>query len=122
MQKLTVKERLNRTEAKTLITTLHNTWKVAQENMTRSQQRQAEQANKHRRPVDFGVGDKVWVTTRYWKCDRPSRKLSDQMSGPFEILRQRGHSYELKLPASFRVHPVFHANKLRKDPGNLLPR
>jgi hypothetical protein len=43
------------------------------------------------------------------------------MDGPYEILEQIGHSFKLKLPESIKVHPVFHAKKLRKDPGNPLP-
>jgi transposase InsO family protein len=117
----TPKERLNRMEAQALVERLHDSWKVAQSNMAQTQERYAKQANKHRRGVDFGVGDKVWVTTKHWKNDRPSKKLSQQMDGPYEILEQIGHSFKLKLPESIKVHPVFHAEKLRKDPSNPLP-
>jgi hypothetical protein len=117
----TPKEKLNRTEAKALVTRLHDSWAQAKDNMARSQQRYTRQANKHRRAVDFGVKDKVWVMTKHWKNDRPSRKLAQQMDGPYEILEQVGHSFKLKLPESIKVHPVFHAEKLRKDPGNPLP-
>jgi len=61
------------------------------------------------------------VTTKHWNNDRPSRKLAQQMEGPYEILEQIGHSFKLKLPESIKVHPVFHAEKLRKDPRNPLP-
>ena len=88
--------------------------------MTRSQERYAKQANKHRRPVDFGVEDKVWVTTKHWKTDRPSRKLGGQMAVPFEIVDQVGHSFRLKLPEIMKVYPVFYTKKLRKDPDNPL--
>jgi hypothetical protein len=43
------------------------------------------------------------------------------MEGPFEILEERGHSFLLKLPETMKVHPVFHAEKLRKDPEDPLP-
>jgi hypothetical protein len=43
------------------------------------------------------------------------------MAGPFEIIEQVGHSFRLKLPASMKVHPVFHADKLRRAPENPLP-
>ena len=99
---------------------IHESWRIAQGNMARSQERYTEQANKHRRAVDFGVGDKVWVTVKHWKNDRPSRKLAQQMDGPYEILEQIGHSFKLKLPESIKVHPVFYAKKLCKDPRNPL--
>jgi hypothetical protein len=66
------------------------------------------------------VGDKVWVTTKHWKTDCPSRKLGNQIEGPFEILEERGYSFLLKLPETMKVHLVFHAEKLRKDPENPL--
>src|SRR5579862_4436921 len=117
----TPKEKLNREEAKAMVTRLHESWQKARATMTRSQERYTTQANRHRRPVDFGVGDKVWITTKHWKTDRPSKKLAGQMEGPYEILEQVGHSFRLKLPDSMKIHPVFHAEKLRKDPGNPLP-
>jgi transposase InsO family protein len=117
----TPKERLNRDEAKALVTRLHESWQRAQEDMARSQERYAAQANRHRREPDFGIGDKVWVSTKHWKSDRPSQKLANQIEGPYEILEQIGHSYKLKLPASMKIHPVFHAEKLRKDAGDPLP-
>ena len=42
------------------------------------------------------------------------------MDGSYEILEQIGHSFKLKLPESIKVHPVFYAEKLRKDLRNLL--
>jgi hypothetical protein len=79
------------------------------------------QANKHRRPVDFTVKDKVWVATKNWTSERPSRKLGYQNEGPYEITEQVGHSYRLKLPEGNQVHDVFAPDLLRKDPGNPLP-
>ena len=73
----------------------------------KAQDKKERDINAHRRPVDFQAGDKVWVTTRNWKTQRPSRKLDYQMAGPFEILEQVGNSYRLKLPDSMQIHDVF---------------
>jgi hypothetical protein len=43
------------------------------------------------------------------------------MDEPYEILEQIRHSFKLKLLDLIKVHLIFHAEKLRKDPGNLLP-
>jgi len=67
------------------------------------------------------VKDKVWVSTKGWKCNRPSRKLVDQIAGPFEIIEQVGHLFKLKLLESIKVHPVFHTEKLQKALENPLP-
>jgi hypothetical protein len=42
------------------------------------------------------------------------------MEGLFEILKQIGYSFKLKLPETCKVHPVFYAEKLCKDPVNPL--
>ena len=89
--------------------------------MAKAQERQVVQANRHRRPVDFKVKDKVWVSTRNWTSERPSRKLGYQNEGPYEITEQVGHSYRLKLPEGNQLHDVFAPDLLRKDPENLLP-
>ena len=118
---MVAKERLTRQEAQSLVPRLHQSWKAAQDNMAQAQKRYVTQANKHRREPDFGVGDKVWVSAKHWKTDRPSKKLSNQNEGPFKIIEQVGHSYKLQLPDSVKVHPVFYAKYLCKAPEDLLP-
>jgi hypothetical protein len=70
--------------------------------------------------VDFDVDNKVWVIMKHWRTDWPSRKLSSQNIGPYIILEKIGHSFKLDLPPFIKVHPIFHANKLRKHPDNPL--
>ena len=86
-----------------------------------AQERQAIQANRRRREVDFDVGDMVYVSTKSWRTGRPSRKLGDQMSGPYRILEKRGHAFKLDLPAEIKVHPYFNPEKLRKAASDPLP-
>ena len=81
----------------------------------------AKQANKHRREPNFDVEDSVWVTTKNWKTERPSRKLDYQMARPYRILGKVGHSYRLDLLDTIRVHPVFSPDKLRKAATDPLP-
>jgi hypothetical protein len=100
-------------EASEYTSKMQEIWEETQRKATHAQERQRQQANRHRRTEDFGVGDPVYVTTRNWKLDRPSRKLADQASGPYTVVEKVGNAYKLDLPDSIRVHPVFSAEKLR---------
>lgn len=100
---------------------LYDGWKFAQDSIARAQEKNIRDANRHRREPDFDVGDRVYLSTKNLKLDRPTRKLADQYTGPFEIVEKVGHSFRLKLPLSWRIHDVFHARFLRKDPNNPLP-
>lgn len=54
------------------------------------------------------------MTTKDWQLAQPGRKLAHLASGPYKIINKIGNSYELDLPDSIQVHPVFHASKLRR--------
>jgi hypothetical protein len=60
----------------------------------------------------FAKGDKVSVvTTNLFLQGQPNMKLRDRQLGPFTVEEQfRKHSYILKLPATVRLHLVFHVN------------
>jgi transposase InsO family protein len=104
---------LNRRQAQHWVKDLQKAWNVAKEGIEEAQEQQRAQANKHRREEDFGVGDYVMVTTKHWNLRRPSRKLSEQLAGPFQISEKVGNSYRLDLPESIKVHPIFAPEKLR---------
>lgn len=120
-KKLSPTEKLNRQEAQDLMKGLEEARDKARSFMQKTHERYESQANKKRREPDFTVGDSVWVSTEDWKTDRPSKKLSAKMAGPFKILEEKDYNYLLELPATFKVHPWFHARKLRLDPQNPLP-
>ena len=100
---------------------MHGAWEVARKGILRAQELQRTQANKHRRPVDFQVGDQVYVLTKSWNMDRPSRKLDQQMAGPYIVLEQVGNAFRIDLPPSIRIHPVILIDKLRKAVNDLVP-
>lgn len=83
--------------------------------------RMAQQANAHRRDVTFKVGDQVRLSTANLTLPSTmSRKLAARYVGPFKVEKVVNPvTYRLKLPASMRVHPVFHVSLLqpwRVDP------
>jgi hypothetical protein len=54
------------------------------------------------------------VTSSLFLREQPNMKLKDIELGPFTMEEQIGkHYYRLKLPATVRLHHVFHVNNLR---------
>ena len=90
--------------------------------MTKSQATQVKAANKHRKETPtYEVGDRVWLSTKNIKTERPSKKLDYKMIGPYQVKELIGSSYRLELPTSMKIHDVFHPNLLRKAGTDPLP-
>ena len=78
-------------------------------------------ANRYRQPVEFLVGDAVWLNSKNLRTDRPTRKLDYKMLGPFIIIAKHGTSCELKLLLGMKAYPTFPVELLLKDANDLLP-
>jgi transposase InsO family protein len=115
------KERINREEADQFVQRMQEIWDLVKGSMQRAQERQKKQADRHRREIDFDVGDSVWVTTKEWRTGRPIKKLDSQMEGPYKILERVGNAYKLDLPPSIKVHPIIAAARLRKAASDPVP-
>ena len=93
-----------------------------------AQSRQKSYADMQRRPLEFEVGDHVFLkmmpkrgVVKFGKRG----KLSPRFFGPFEILERVGTvAYRLALlPSMSGVHEVFHISMLRKytpDPAHMV--
>jgi hypothetical protein len=95
---------------------------LARENALKAQIAQEKQANKKRRPVDFGVGDMVYVNKKGFTTEAPTTRLDSANAGPWLILGRKGHSYVLETPSWFKGSSVFHADRLRKAADDPLPQ
>ncbi|KAL6541589.1 hypothetical protein OROGR_011075 [Orobanche gracilis] len=89
------------------------------QNLLKAQDQMRAQANKHRRLVQFDVGEWVFLKLQPYKlkslADRPYAKLAPKYYGPFQILSRVGEvAYKLDLPSESKVHPVFHVALLKK--------
>lgn len=118
---LPTRERLTRTEAQAITKKLESYVEAARTHLQMAQQRMCDQANKHRREPDFGVGSAVYIIKKHWVTDRPSDKLDYPLTRcSYVIKEKRGHSYRLELPDSWKGSRVFHADRLRLDPRDPL--
>lgn len=81
-------------------------------NMESAQENQRQQANKHRRAVQYKAGDKVLLATE----DMPSHqgKLRSNYIGPFEVKKVWSDVLvELDLPPALEFYPRVHVEKLK---------
>ncbi len=66
----------------------------------------------------FKGGDKVYLLTKNIQTKRPSKKLDWKKVRPFRIRKvKRPVNYELYLPKTMKIHPVFHISMLEPAPG-----
>ncbi|XP_026417571.1 uncharacterized protein LOC113313062 [Papaver somniferum] len=102
--------------------------KIIQDRLRTAQRRQKSYADQRRRPLEFQVGDQVFLKV----SPRPGikrfgkkSKLVPRYIGPFKILHRIGEvAYRLALPPSLaNIHNVFHVSMLRKyhaDPSHFI--
>ena len=61
----------------------------------------------------FAIGDQVWLEGSHLRLPHQSTKLAPKRYGPFTITKQINPvTYQLTLPATWQIHPVFHASLL----------
>lgn len=93
-----------------------------QANLKEAQAAYTIQANKSRLPTpDIQPNDLVFLDRRNIKTIRPSRKLDDKKLGPFKVIRQINPvAFELKLPKTMKIHPVFHVSLLEPKTKDII--
>src|SRR4051812_1799361 len=92
---------------------------LIRENIRAAQSRQKRYADKRRIPLEFRVGDLVFLRVNSRRGLQKSGKLgklAPRYVGPFRILERVGPvAYRLELPPQFAaMHDVFHVSTLRK--------
>lgn len=86
-------------------------WSVIQENMLRAQSRQKSYADKRRRPLEFEVGDQVFMRTSLMKSVEKFKSrgnLIPRYIRPYEILERIGKvAYRIALPLRWRTSMMY---------------
>ncbi|KFK38387.1 hypothetical protein AALP_AA3G106900 [Arabis alpina] len=101
------------------------TLEVIRQHLLRAQQVMKQQADTHRRDIEFAVGDWVFVKLKPYRqkslAKRINEKLAARFYGPYEIEERIGAvAYKLKLPPGTRIHHTFHVSLLKAALGSAL--
>ena len=61
----------------------------------------------------YHVGDQVWLEGKNLKFPHQATKLNLKCYGPFRVIKEISPvAYQLQLPPSWNIHPMFHASLL----------
>jgi hypothetical protein len=92
--------------------------KTMKEIIAKAQQRQATQANKHRREREFEKDDWVFLATGNLSLMTQTKKLAPRYVGPLRIIEKISSSaYRLEIPATWKIHNVFYVGLLKEYRG-----
>jgi len=92
---------------------------IIQKHMEAAQATQKSYADRRRRPLEFEVGDFVYLKVSPMKGVNRfgvKRKLAPRYVGPYQIIEKSGKvAYKVQLPLEMRaIFPVFHVSQLKK--------
>jgi hypothetical protein len=86
----------------------------AREHLLKAQQQQKKYADKHRRHVQFSVGDEVLLSTENVVIKDANKKFKPRWCGPFVVEAVVSEvAVKLTLPVTMRIHPVVHVSNLK---------
>jgi len=93
--------------------------RTIQHHLEAAQARQKSYADKRRKPIEFAVGDHVYIKVSPMKGIQRfgvKQRLAPHYVGPYRILEKKGNvAYKFQLPVELRaIFPVFHVSQLKK--------
>ncbi len=107
------RERLQIDQVKNISEQMNKTLIFACEALIKTWKQMINQANKHRKKVNYEIESKMFLNERNIITARSFKKLNDKMLDSFQITESVDSFYKLKLSETMRIHDVFHSELLR---------
>ena len=90
-------------------------WLSTHVQMEKAVETQKSYSDKKHWDLHFSVGDLVLLTTQNFRLKGIPHKLQRKLCGPYKIVEKIWtQAYQLILPNSWRIHPVFHVLLLKQ--------
>jgi len=115
------RERLQIDQVKNIFNHMNKTLIFAREALIKTREQMMNQANKHRKKVNYKIESKIFLNERNIITARSFKKLNDKMLDSFQIINSVDSFYKLKLSDTMHIHDVFHSDLLRSVVDNSLP-
>ncbi len=114
------RKRLQIDRVKNISEQMNKTLIFAREALIKTRKQMMNQANKHRKKINYKIESKMFLNERNIVTARFFKKLDDKMLDSFINLDLVDSSYKLKLSESMHVHDVFHSDLLRSVVNDFL--
>ncbi len=108
-----IRERLQIDRAKNISEQMNKTLIFAREALVKTREQMMNQANKHRKKINYEIESKMFLNERNIVIARLFKKLDDKMLDSFKVTDSVDFFYKLKLSDTMRIHDVFHSELLR---------
>ncbi len=106
------RERLQIDRVKNISEQMNKTLIFAHEALIKTRKQMMNQANKHRKKINYKIESKMLLNERNIITARLFKKLNDKMLNSFQIIDLVDSFYKLKLSETMRIHDVFHSELL----------
>jgi len=108
-----IRERLQIDRVKNISEQMNKTLIFAREALIKTREQMMNQANKHRKKINYEIESKMFLNERNIVIARLFKKLNDKMLDSFKITDSVDFFYKLKLSDTMCIHDVFHSELLR---------
>jgi len=113
-------ERLQIARTENIFNHMNKTLIFACEALIKTRKQMMNQANKHRKKINYEIESKMFLNERNIVTARLFKKLNDKMLDSFQITDSVDSFYKLKLSETMRIHDVFHSELLRSAVNDFL--